>query len=207
MTKIYQIYQGKMILAISANGKTCNIELTHNQFLGMLPVLIGEGETLYGFSFRKKEKFDLTGYAIAYGQENADALVRAMKRDYFDIEEAPVQKPYQAVFEPVSCEKQRSTGLSPKEFSEQARKLNIANIGLSARAFHALYYHMRDYVTPTGEVAIGLKHFPCQFTVDDALRSIQTLRAVPKIGKVTADEICNTFRERCGISVTSWSWE
>ena len=53
MTKIYQIYQGKMILAISANGKTCNIELTHNQFLGMLPVLIGEGETLYGFSFRK----------------------------------------------------------------------------------------------------------------------------------------------------------
>ena len=81
---IFQIYQGKIILSLEKGDYPINVELTHAQFINMLPLFTDEdaSNSPYGLNVRKKHLFDLKGYEIAYGRENAEALDRILWDDY-----------------------------------------------------------------------------------------------------------------------------
>ena len=81
---IFQIYQGKVMLSLEKDGCPINVELTHAQFINMLPLFTDNNtsNSPYGLNVREKNLFDLKGYEIAYGRENAEALGRILWDDY-----------------------------------------------------------------------------------------------------------------------------
>lgn len=184
-----QTFSGKIYATVSLSGsqRSCSAELTHPQFMDVLPMFI-ESLQKSGLNF----SINLDYYEEAYGARAAENLYEELTKTY-KIKSLQGEKFLKRKKRAISIK----TTFDSKAYLESLRERSIVSLDLSVRATNALAFNVLKKWTKNGAA---------EATLGDVLDNIPSLLAAEKIGKKTAHEIINKLKS-FGISVPRWDEE
>lgn len=184
-----QTFSGKIYATVSLSGsqRSCSAELTHPQFMDVLPMFI-ESLQKSGLGF----SINLDYYEEAYGARAAENLYEELTKTY-KIKSLQGEKFLKRKERAISIK----TTFDSKAYLESLRERSIVSLDLSVRATNALAFNVFKKWTKNGAA---------EATLGDVLDNIPSLLAAEKIGKKTAHEIINKLKS-FGISVPRWDEE